>query len=91
MIKQEPGKYSVMVVMEQEPDERNRLYNASRFYDNFPHQVDNVAYAEKSCRDKGLQVKVLRGVNRATKERVFKAVKAANMNGVVVSLDVLVA
>jgi hypothetical protein len=78
-MKQEPGKYSVAVINRGVPNENGRVYDAFRFYDNNPSQINRLDDALDNWEAEGFQVKVFRGVNRATKERAFKIVKKANL------------
>lgn len=80
-MKQQPGKYSVLVINRGAPDKRDRIYDSFRFYDNNPRQVEALSYFLTNLEAIEIRVKVFRGVNRATKERVFKKVKQANLEG----------
>ncbi len=77
-MKQEPGRYSVAVINRGRPNEYGRVYEAFRFYNNDPRQVELLDYVLDNWEVEGFQVRVFRGVNRATKERAFKIVKKAN-------------
>lgn len=78
-MKQDPGKYSVAVINRGGPNKEGRVYDAFRFYNNDSRQVEALDYAVGNWEAEEFQVRVFRGVNRATKERVFKAVKKANL------------